>query len=86
MVKDIDHWRGLRSLRTTTVPEATSSSKALLVWVCVSLPSLAMSLTMSSSFCDKTFSTASIDFGRAGSWLLNLVNTLDLHKVMLERR
>jgi hypothetical protein len=43
-----------------------------------------MSLTMSSSFCDKTFITAAIDSGRAGSWLLNLVNTLDLRKVALE--
>jgi hypothetical protein len=43
-----------------------------------------MSLTMSSSFWDKTFSTASTDSGRAGSRLLNLVDTLDLHKVLLE--
>ena len=43
-----------------------------------------MSLTMSSSFCDKTFNTAATDSGRAGSWLLNLVNTLDLHTVALE--
>jgi hypothetical protein len=43
-----------------------------------------MSLTMSSSFCDKTFSTAAIDSGRAGSWLLNLVDTLDLHEAVLE--
>ena len=43
-----------------------------------------MSLTMSSSFCDKTFNTAATDSGRAGSWLLNLVDTLDLHKVVLE--
>jgi hypothetical protein len=43
-----------------------------------------MSLAMSSSFCDKTFSTAAIDSGRAGSWLLNLVDTLDLRTVVLE--
>jgi hypothetical protein len=76
--------RGLRNFRTTTVPEATSSSNVTLAWDCVSLPSLAMSLTMSSSFCDKTFSTVAIESGRAGSWLLNLVDTLDLHKVVLE--
>jgi hypothetical protein len=46
-----------------------------------------MSLTMSSSFCDKTFSTAATDSGRAGSLLLNLVgivDMLDLHQVVLE--
>jgi hypothetical protein len=76
--------RGLRNFRTTTVPEATSSSNATLACDCVSLPSLAMSLTLSSSFGDKTFSTAATDSGRAGSWLLNLVDNLDLHKVVLE--
>jgi hypothetical protein len=39
---------------------------------------------MSSSFCDKTFSTATTDSGRAGNWLLNLVDTLDLQEVVLE--
>ena len=41
-----------------------------------------MSLAMSSSFCDKTFSTTATDSGRAGSWLLNLVNTFGLHAVL----
>ena len=44
--------------------------------------SLGMSLTVSSSFCDKTFRTAATDSGRAGSLLLNLVDTLDLHVVL----
>jgi hypothetical protein len=46
-----------------------------------------MSLTMRSSFYDKTFSTTATDSGRAGSLLLNLVgivDMLDLHQVVLE--
>jgi hypothetical protein len=39
---------------------------------------------MSSSFWDKTFRTVAIDSGRAGSWLLNLVDTLHLQEVVLE--
>jgi hypothetical protein len=42
-----------------------------------------MSLTMNSSFWDKTFITASTDSGRAGSSLLNLLDILNLVGILI---